>query len=184
MSKYYTLIGSRSTPPEVFDKLVQIAKYLKQLGYIVRSGGADGADTAAEVGAGYENLNIYLPWERFNGRSSSARGYIDASKLKTYHEAQVIAENTHPAWERCSRGAKGLHTRNVYQILGSKLDEPSEFVVCWAEPVGRSGQVKGGTATAVKLAISHNIPVFNLYFEDDLVNLRQFVKEKLNEKRK
>lgn len=178
MNKYYTMIGSRSTPPEQFNKLVQIARYLKSVGYIVRSGGADGADTAAEIGANNENMNIYLPWEGFNGRSSDNRGYIDSTKLKDYEKAVEIASKTHPAWNRCSRGARALHTRNVFQVLGGNLSkEPhSEFVVCWAEPASNPAFVKGGTATAVSLARKYSIPVFNLYFEDDLIKLRELAK--------
>lgn len=175
--KYYTMIGSRSTPKEVYDIMVKVAAKLKSQGWIVRSGGADGADSAAEDGCNYECMNIYLPWDGFNGRKSINRGYIDATKLKTYNQAQKMAEETHPAWERCSRGAKGLHTRNVYQVLGNDLNTPSGFVICWAEVSGNKGHVKGGTATAVSLALKNNIPVINLYTNDGLKRAMKFLED-------
>lgn len=161
--KYYTLIGSRKTPDHIYNLMVRVARKFKTKGWIVRSGGADGADTAAEEACQNENMNIYLPWEGFNGQSSSDRGYIDVSKHKLRHRAEEIVSETHPAWDRCSRGAKSLHTRNVYQILGNDLQTPSKFVLCWAEPSGKLGYVKGGTATAVELALDNNVKVFNLY---------------------
>ena len=164
--KYYTLIGSRSTPEEVYQLLVKIAVKLKSEGWVVRSGGADGADSAAEEACKNENMNIYLPWNNFNSRYSEERVYIVSDKLSNYSKAQQIASETHPAWDRCSRGAKSLHTRNVYQIFGSSLDKPSKFVICYAEPSGKKGHVKGGTATAVKLALNNDIKVYNLWYEE------------------
>lgn len=174
---YYTLIGSRKTPQNIYELLVKVAIKLKEQGFIVRSGGADGADSAAEEACQYENMNIYLPWEGFNKRSSNNRGYINVSKHPLKKQAEYIASEIHPAWARCSRGAKGLHTRNVYQIFGSDLNTPSSFVVCYAEPSGDQGYVKGGTATAVKLAIDNNIPVHNLYYENVQLNIKDWLKE-------
>ena len=52
MSKIYTGIGSRNTPKEVLELMKTIGKYLGCLGYELRSGGADGADSAFESGCG------------------------------------------------------------------------------------------------------------------------------------
>ena len=78
-----------------------------------------------------------------------------------------IAEQIHPAWERCSSGAKGLHRRNVNQILGFDLNNPVKFLICWAKPKGTDGlTVKGGTNTAVQLAHQHGAEIFNLYYPE------------------
>lgn len=42
MNKIFTGIGSRSTPPEILEKMKAIAKFLSERGYTLRSGGADG----------------------------------------------------------------------------------------------------------------------------------------------
>lgn len=148
---FYTGIGSRQTPEEIQWQMMHIAEDLAALGFILRSGGADGADTAFEIGCDRKNgtKEIYLPWEGFNHR----KGLV----LNEY-AAEKMASMLHPAWHNCNDSAKKLHTRNVYQVLGQDLATPSRFVVCWT----KQGRVEGGTATAIRLAISQGIPVFNL----------------------
>ena len=183
MIKYYTMIGSRNTPTNVCITLKEIAKELYLLGYIGRSGGANGADQAMEDGhtiGVIENASIYLPWNNFNGKSSNMRGYINSTKLMTYEKAKEIASGVHPAWDKCKHGTQALHTRNVFQILGSSLKSPSDFVICYAEPTGTKGYVKGGTGTAVKIAIDNGIPVYNLW-SIEVDNPKEFVKTMLGE---
>ena len=64
-------------------------------------------------------------------------------------------------------GAKALHTRNVYQVLGLDLNTPSEFVVCYAD-VDKHNNVIGGTATAVNIAKEVGIPVYNISVKEQL----------------
>jgi len=181
-NKYYTLVGSRETPDYSYDCLTAMAWQLANKGWIGRSGGADGADTALEDGVTWigkgiiRDIEVYLPWEGFNGRSSSDKGYINASKLKNFPQAMSIAEQTHPAWDKCSRGARALHSRNVYQVLGMDLNTPSTFLLCWAIPT-KTG-VKGGTNTAVQLAKKHGAEVINIYgmsFEEALESISKYI---------
>ena len=51
-----------------------------------------------------------------------------------------------------------MHARNTHQVLGADLKIPSLFVVCWT----KDGQLKGGTAQALRLADLHSIPIYNL----------------------
>jgi hypothetical protein len=164
MSKYYTLIGSRSTPKDVCDLLEKVAYKLNEQGWVGRSGGADGADKCLENAlkdCDKKRMHIFLPWNGFYGLYMDEKNYF----VKNNKKAEQIASETHPAWDRCSRGAKALHTRNVHQILGMNLDKPSKFVLCYAEPIGNKGYVKGGTATAVKIAVDSGVKVYNLYYE-------------------
>lgn len=153
MNKYYTGIGSRQTPKDIMDLMTKIAQYLCQKGYILRSGGADGADTAFENGAD-ENKKIYLPWKRFNGNMSPF--------IPITNEAIIMASKMHPTWEYLSDGAKMLHARNCYQVLGEKLNEPSEFVICWALLAKL-----GGTGQAIRVAKANNVHVYNLVKKED-----------------
>ena len=43
---YYTGIGARTTPNDVLKDMTNIASNLEQSGFILRSGGANGADSA------------------------------------------------------------------------------------------------------------------------------------------
>ena len=47
---YYAGIGSRETPGLMLGAFARIGEFLAKKGYTLRSGGADGADTAFEVG--------------------------------------------------------------------------------------------------------------------------------------
>lgn len=176
--KYFTGVGSRNTPYGVMDIIYSLSWKLKNKGYLLRSGGANGADTSFEE-AFLENYhtnftkNIYIPWDGFNSRYEEF-GYTVARKLSNHGEALRIAESVHPAWDRCSSGAKLLHARNVYQVLGHNLDDPSKFLICWAEE-DKNGNIKGGTQTAWKLAEVFGVPRFNLYRSEDFNRIISFL---------
>ena len=150
---YYTGVGSRETPAEILDFFTRVAFWLGGQGWALRSGGAEGADSAFERGTIQANAakEIYLPWGRFNGNTSRL------FSLPNDTNAARIAEDVHPAWARLSQGAQKLHARNVYQVLGANLTAPSEFLMCWTP----GALDKGGTRTAIVLARAHQVPVFN-----------------------
>ena len=185
--KYYTGIGSRQTPKDILKLMEDIAFKLAQKGYILRSGAAGGADTAFEDGAKYyaEQVDervtlaqIYIPWASFIKGGDHDDFYKDCYKvldrMNKKEEAYQLASETHPAWDKCSKGAKALHARNTFQILGSGLNNPSSFLICWAQ-VDNHGKIKGGTATAWNLAKAHGVPCFNLYNEEDKQRLIKFL---------
>lgn len=160
MSKYYTGIGSRSTPKTIIPRIEEITKKYALNGYALRSGNADGADTFF-----YENhikysdkYEIYLPWPKFNKIQNPLFISLDNIDKKLLFEAEDIVSVIHPSWGRCTQGVRKLHIRNVFQVLGQDLKTPSETVFCWTE----NGEVKGGTATAIKIAKQYKIPVVNL----------------------
>lgn len=174
---YYTGIGSRETPKEILEKMRHIALSLSESGFILRSGGADGADTAFEDGS-RECVNsereIYIPWNNFNNRSSSDSDvFVRGDDI----HSRNIAATLHPIFYKLSRGAAALHTRNVNQVLGRDASnpDPSEFVIYYAAKTS-GGNVKGGTATAVNLAISRGIPTWNLWENSDLEKVFTWIK--------
>lgn len=148
----YAGIGSRETPIEVIEAFERLGFWLASKGYILRSGHADGADSAFERGCVRANgtMEIYLPWKGFN---ESASEYI----LKQNDEAISIASRFHPAFDRLSQGAQKLQARNSYQVLGYDLNTPSKFVICWT----KQGKGSGGTGQAIRLAKKYSIPVFD-----------------------
>lgn len=176
---HYTGIGSRDTPVEVQRMMAWLAGQLRIKGYILRSGAADGADRAFEIGCFRQThqrgeslaltQRIYLPSNRFNTKTLGVvwarpeEGFINAQLLPTWEQAAEIAKHTHPNWAAMEgrEWIQWLHTRNVFQILGDFLNYPSEMVVYWA-PESANGNIKGGTRTAVVLARQHQIPCYNL----------------------
>lgn len=149
---FYAGIGSRETPKHILDDMASIAAFCACKNYTLRSGGAGGADIAFEDGCDSVsgNKQIFLPWRGFQGRTDSYAWPSDA--------ALAMAAQFHPNWSACSRGARALHARNCFQILGADLDSPVSYVVCWTP--GASGS--GGTGQAIRIAKHNSIPVFDL----------------------
>lgn len=173
VDRYYTGIGSRESPSVVLNAMAAIGTCLGGKGWILRSGGAEGADTAFEEGcdAVKGKKEIWIPWRFFNKRKSS---------LFPGPGHYRLAATIHPVWNVLSDGAKSLHARNTAQILGGNLETPSEFVVCYtpdgAESCDDITRKTGGTGTAIKLASMNNIPVFNLANENRYNQLLAYLK--------
>ena len=172
MKKFYAGVGSRETPPEILDLMTEAARWLRREGWILRSGHAPGADWAFEQGAEKDSV-IYLPWPSFGqvkyqddpGRPVLGEAIcLPRSALFVRYEI-LVKDRIHSRAR--SDSVKMLHGRNHAQIFGHLETEPaSAFVLCWCEEVG--GKPQGGTATAVKLARKHGIPVYNLWLPEDL----------------
>lgn len=171
MNKIYTGVGARKTPWDVQAYMRAAAKRLAELGWTLRSGGANGADSAFEAGCdkGLGPKEIYLPWKGFNKNPSNLI-LNDSSTIIKQETINVLGKEH---WNRLSQGAKNLHMRNVYQVLGVDLKTKSRFVLCWAPII--DGRPQGGTATAIKLAQNHEIPVFNLFKEGEKDRFHNFM---------
>jgi len=169
---YYTGIGARTTPGPLIDEhevsplsiLRRWGYNLAIFGFTLRSGAADGADHAFENGcdcAGNITTNqkeIYLPWAGFNG-SQSDLYYIPPEAF------EVAADIYGVGWKYLRTAVKKLMARNMLQVMGLGLDEPSAFVLCWTADgcntaAGRTKET-GGTGQAIAYADELNIPVFN-----------------------
>lgn len=169
----YAGVGSRSTPQDQVNRIKVAAQRLRGMGYTLLSGGAMGADSAFEAGAGTDK-QIFLPWARFNGSESMF--------TKPSREAEQIAASVHPYWRNLSGITKLLMGRNSHQVLGADLLHPVDFLVCWT-PDGceseedRSSET-GGTGQAIALACRNHIPVFNLARPGSGERLRDFLTNK------
>ena len=157
--KYYTGVGARKTPIETLEIFTSLAAALSKRNFILRSGGAKGADSAFEKGA--EQKDIFYA--------------NDATE-----EAMEIAKRYHPAWDRMSSYAKKLHGRNAFQVLGRDLKTPANFLVCWTpdgciDHPSRSIRT-GGTGTAISIAWANRVEVFNLKREDHLFRITNWLK--------
>lgn len=168
----YAGIGSRKTPESILNVMTNIAKKLDPK-YILRSGGADGADLAFELGS--TNKEIFLPWDNFNKNDSEL--VFKHFPIHIKESAWELVQKFHPAPQKLSYSARTLHSRNMCQILGEHLDDPSDFVICWTD----NGKPKGGTGTAIKCAEYHRIPVYNLYNVEDTAILGQILNIDIDE---
>lgn len=191
-SKTFTCIGSRGTPKEINQLLEDICYELFRLGFIGVSGGCDeGPDnslTNALIRAiedfgikGVLMAEIYIPWRKARKLTHGELGeaVINAQYLDNYPEARWIAEKIHPAWDKMQDSGRDLHSRNPYQILRHDLESPTGMVITYC-PKTKSGNYKGGTATALTLAEAWFVPVVNAYLPNDLKRLRDML-EKLRD---
>lgn len=170
--KTYAGIGSRQTPPDVLQIMTLCASKLESLGFILRSGGANGADAAFERGVQcFSMKQIFLPWAKFNSNESQ----LFEPPLKAYK----VAEKYHPKFKQLSRSAKSLMARNVQQIYGAQLIDPVDFVICYTpdgcEHDSSRTRFTGGTGLAISIASLNGIPVFNLANQTSLDFIRHFV---------
>lgn len=154
---WYAGIGARDTPGDVLAVMVDLAKDLARRGWILRSGGAAGADSAFEEGAG-DLKEIFLPWPRFNGS--------DSVFCRPPAGSYEIAAQYHPAWWALSGSARSLMARNTQQVLGERLDHASALALCWTrdgvELGAETSRLTGGTGQAIRVACGHGIPVVNI----------------------
>lgn len=147
---YYAGIGNRETPKEICVQMTKVANQLDSENWILRSGGAKGADSAFESGT----TQALVSYRADYYLTKYGKFQYDAEILK---EAEKIASTLHPAWDKCNEYARKMHTRNVFQILGHDLNTPVQKVICWTP----KGQTIGGTATALRLAEWNQIQVIN-----------------------
>lgn len=167
-------IGSRATPTQVCTHMQELAHLLCiNDKWTLRSGGADGADSAFEKGCdGVDGKKeIYLPWKQFNSNQSDLY-VVDSDSLQ-------LAAQYHPHWTSLKPFAKSLMARNGYQVLGSTLNDPVSFVICWTrDGVERGADTTrhtGGTGQAIRIASDYHIPVFNLAKPNRYEELLDFI---------
>ena len=151
----YAGIGSRGTPAGVLADMTKMAGWLARTGWHLSSGGAAGADSAFASGAPAGRQTLFLPWPGYNGCRGPDCRVLSPSQLSACMD---IAAGLHPAWRRCSSGARKMHARNAAILLSASLDRPVHAVVAWTA----GGRVEGGTGMGIRIARGRGIPVLNL----------------------
>jgi O-acetyl-ADP-ribose deacetylase (regulator of RNase III) len=152
----YAGIGARNTPPAALKKMEDVAEIMAARGGLLRSGAADGADSAFENGADrvYGGKEIYLPKPGFEGRGPDGKSVF--CEITDKH--LEMASRYHPAWERLGGFARKLMARNASQCLGRDLDDASGVILCYT----KGGLAEGGTGQSIRMANDLKIPVINL----------------------
>lgn len=184
--RYYTGVGSRDTPEEILALMRRIGAVLGRSGWTLRSGGAKGADVAFEQGAWDVGgkRRIYLPKRGFGPmpRGVDPHAIVPDMDLGRgiWDIALDMAEPLHPAWVKMGDFDRRLMGRNVFQVLGDGLRQPSSMLVCYGEKPKMSKDlrcvdVSGGTGLAVRLAAEERVPVHNLYLPEHRARIEAYV---------
>lgn len=159
--KIYSGIGHTEIPLDIELLMNEIAQYLASKGWILRSGGAKGSDTAFENGCDSINSNlkeIYYP--------KNVPEWIIEESL-----------NFHPAPKAVRKKPFSLQAmgRNAQIILGKDLKLPSQRVIGYCE-YDSDGKWIGGTSHGFRISHYYKIPIYNLY----LPEVREMFIKKLN----
>ena len=163
-TKFFAGIGARKTPEQVLKTMKDVAKILSKQGFVLRSGGADGADSAFEAGVDEVDSTkkeIFLPWDGFDPKRDGNKRYANGTTVFADEASPRhidLARKYHPKFDEMGRGAQSLHARNGSQMFGRHLDHRTDVVVCYTE----RGEVKGGTGQALRIAGDAGIPIVNL----------------------
>jgi hypothetical protein len=175
--KYYAGIGSRNAPDSILESMEDIGRLMHYKGWILRSGGARGSDSAFERGCDSENgeKQIFLPWKGFNNSDSPLYDIPEEAY------AMALEYHIHPPYLKANRGVWKLMARNCQQILGDDLKVFSELVICWTPDGVETGMQTsaktGGTGQAIRVASDHGIPVFNLRNENSVIRLFEVIED-------
>lgn len=159
----YACIGSRKTSLSAAQKLYTIASVFAKERWTVTSGHSGPADMAGE--ASHVDLNapveIYLPWEGFNGAHYGKRiGEVEFPFMayQLLPVATTMAMQHHPNWHALTPGGRAMMIRNGFQILRRDLATPVDFVLCNTPGGGGTG----GTGQALRIAATYGVPVFDI----------------------
>jgi len=145
--KKYTGIGARRVAQEYLDLAGAFAGRMSQRGYTLVTGDAEGMDKAFWKGAD--------PGMRKRFRSCDAKPWA-------YEMAARYLPDDRSGFENWKPYVQGLMARNMMQVLGENGNEPSDFVICFTPVLYYHNSDCGGTGYAVRCALDHGIPVFNM----------------------
>ena len=189
--KYYAGIGARKTPKYVIKLMEKIGKKLAEDGWVLRSGGAEGADAAFERGvlssSNPNNKEIYLPSHNFNCRVHKPKeGYYNYQLLPSMvvEGCNMFTSKYHPYSENLKPFPTHLMNRNFLQIFGKGLGidskSISKMVICWTEDgcedPNKTSSKTGGTGQAIRLCKPYT-KILNLKNEESLERVLKFLGE-------
>lgn len=148
---FFAGVGARKTPPHILELMEGVGELAGADGWGLRSGGAEGADTAFHNGIrrAVASSEIFLA----KPRHDLPEGIVGVHDV---HERLVT--RFHPAPAALSEYAFKLMARNSCQVFGMDFTNPSSAVCCWT-PEGRG---EGGTGQAIRIAKAAGIPVLDL----------------------
>ena len=171
MYRPYAVTGNRDTPQEVINRVRSLVTDLEKLGYVMRSGGMDGLEDAAEKATTLHE--IHLPWRGFSEKESKFTYSSEACAL--------IAKKYHPTYDQLKPALQAFLHKNVRIVLGKDLHSPALFMICWTEDGAETTRQRtartGPTGHAIAVAAALGIPVFNMGNPDAEDRIKRYMTE-------
>ena len=154
--KPVAMTGNQDTPPQIMEKMVEIAKTLEANGYTVRVGGLDGIEDTIEKAL--TKPEVHLPFKDFNQKQSKFTYVSD--------RAMAVAKLFFPNWDAMKKGVQYFLAKNARILMGQRVDSPALFLVCWTddgvESIKDRTNRTGFTGHPIAIASALGIPIFNL----------------------
>jgi len=180
-------VGSRDVEPDLIPVLEWVGHCLALLGGVLCTGDAEGSDlffyTGYTRGRGPNMPPAQVYYTRLKNQRKLShepfQGCHEAECYDTYEEAKALAFRARGSFEGLFPSGIGLHTRNAFQVLSETLDNPRWVTVFYAKPVGKKGNVSGGTNTAVQISIMHGVKKVNLYVPEERERFIAWITEQL-----
>lgn len=163
----YAGIGPRKTPQATLEIMTHVGIQMEKYGFLLRSGGAIGADQAwAKM---VSRKEIFIPKQKRYGQQGIV---VDPDSL-AYLTAQEIAASQHRKWHDLDDFSKKLFTRNVFILLGEDLSMHADLVL-----YGDNKRVtQGGTGHSLRVARMYGIPCFNICDNKDQKYIEVFIEQ-------
>ena len=184
---YYAGIGRRDIPQDIENIMIAVGYTYASQGRVLRSGGAKGSDAAFETGAkmwadevgiSYDRvMEIYIPWNGFNGLSDNNPGYHLFNKFMNNNSMNIanslIAKHISYSQSMSNSVAKFMQ-RNYLQIAGKEGSPMSGHVICWTHDGDAN---TGGTGFAKNIALDLGVEVYDLVDPAIRARVEKFLNE-------
>ena len=170
----YAGIGHRNTPEKVRDMMTNIGSQLAQMGFILRSGNAIGADQAWEEGVTRKMKEIFI----VSRKHSCPFGIIPKFTQEQWDFVVSHYPGGSKAFGKQNEYVQKLFLRNLNILCGKNLDDKVDFVAYWHE----GEHCDGGTGHTVAMAKTLEIPCLNIWRGKDQQAMDEFVIQLLEKK--
>lgn len=184
-------VGSREVTPEVVVLQEWIGHCMALLGGVLCTGDAIGSDTNFFVGYNRGRKSKMPPAQIYYTRKKNQRNLEHDARMGQHefemypevcHMAQDMAYEARGSFEGLFPSGIALHSRNALQVMSETLDNPRRMTIYYARPVGKRGNVSGGTNTAVKISRKNKIPTVNLYVEEQRIKFVEWLTKQLTDR--
>ncbi len=177
-SRVLTVVGDNfpiEEGSELYPVLNSLFARFADLGFTLRTSGTLGIELSAlkaykkKLDKGLitpKRVQVFSPWNGYSTLIPITSCYVYLT-VDNFSPASNFVRLVTPYWDKGTRNMKKQQAKNAMMVFGAKLDRPCDLMIVWNEKDAK-GNPTGSTATAIRLAETNGIPVFDLTDQDDL----------------
>lgn len=162
---YYAGSGAINAPENIIRLMSDIASYMENKGYVLRSCGMEGSDTAFEFGV------------------KSDKNRIIYTINDVIQENIDMAYNIYPYQDRVVNGDKYAGMK-IIQSLGKCLTKPISLCIVWTESKAitlkeslKKYKTTGNCGILIGICEYYKIPIYNLAVNEHYNRIRRIINE-------